>query len=202
MKTTQTSIKNFVLERKRSYILLLIAFSLGILFAFFLDSGEVPEEEIKVYMQDFLSGVQSTGTDSAEIFKISMQHHVQFFLFMFLASTTVIGVPMVWGYVIWKGFSYGAVLSGLFRAIGGKTIGVFFCTILPHLIFSLPAYLILADVSVGNAYDLWMGKKDYKNSMIKILGFSLVFFVLSCMSAWVQAYGEPLFLSWIPRFNI
>ncbi len=202
MKATQSGIKRFFLQHKRSYIILFFVFLTGMIFAILSKGKEIPEEEIKIYMQDFLSGVRSTGTDSGEIFKLAMQNNIRFLFYMLLASATVIGVPLVWGFVLWKGFSYGMVISGLIHAIGMKTIGVCFSVLLPHILFILPAYLLLMDFAVTNAYHLFLGERDYKSMILKTCGLSFVFLVLSCMSAWVQAYGEPLLVPWISNFTI
>lgn len=202
MKTINTGIKRFFLGRKRSYVILAILFLFGALFAVLTDRKEIPEEEIIIYIQDFLSGVRNTGSDSSEIFKLSMRNHIFFLLYMSAASVTVIGTPMVWGYMLWKGFSCGIVISGLTYAIGAKTIGVFFSVLFPHIIFSLPAYLLLADFSAENAYMLFLGKRNYKSMILKICGLAFAFLILSCMSAWVQAYGEPVLLSWISNFTV
>lgn len=192
VNTLQTNVKG--------YILVAGIFLAGMILSMIINISSGSEEEIRLYISDFIANVKNYSTNSTATFKIAMNGYIQLVVFAFLMSVTVIGSIGIVACVFIKGFSYGSVLVALIDISDTNVLSLFLCAILPHAIISIPCCI---------SYLLYCGKKScltlkgIKN--VKESVFFPVFYGIMCVmvlsvAALVQAYVEPVFIRFI-NFN-
>lgn len=180
----------------KGYILLSAIFAAGMVSALIFGSN-VPQEEIKLYITEFVSNAANSGIDRIKTFNFSMANYIQFAFAMFLLSLTVVGAPAVLIYVLFNGFSFGAVVSCLFKAFGAKAFLIVFCAVLPHVIVSAPCCLAYSLHCAKKARGLFTGNISLKKSVIAPLGFGLLYLCAVSIAALTQAYIEPFLIKLI-----
>lgn len=185
-ETVRTNIKG--------YILIVGVFLAGVILSTVLNISAGREEEIKLYINDFVSNVKNYSTDSLKTFGIAMSGYIKFVTIMFLLSITVIGSVGTLAYVFIKGFSYGAVFVCLFNMIGTKALLFFVCAVLPHILVTVPCCVSYSFFCTKNSYIISKGVKDLKASILAPLLYGMLCILLVSVGALIQAYVEPVFI--------
>lgn len=181
----------------KGYILVGGIFLAGVILSAILNISSGSEEEIKLYINDFISNVKSYSTNSAETFRIAMSGYIRFAIFAFLMSVTVIGNIGLLMYVLIKGFSYGAVFTALSNTTGSDSILFFLSAILPHILIAAPCCICYLFYCAKKSYSIFRGTKDIKQNVLFPLLYGGVCVLLLSVSALIQAYIEPIFIRFI-----
>lgn len=202
IKELKAIIKNTIEENLKIYILLGVVCLLGIIVAIMAHTKPVAEEEIRIYITEFMGDLEHAGTDGMKSFYYAMLAHIRFVVVMLLSSLTIVGVPIVLIYILCIGFSYGTVLSSLFAVFSGKALLFFLCAMLPHLLISLPCCMAYSCYCMKSAYFLFLGKRNFKKNCVSPFLTGIFFLLVMSVAAMVQAYVEPILISWISKFFI
>ncbi len=184
----------------KGYILIVGIFFAGMILSMIVNRSSGSEEEIRLYISDFITNVKNYSTNSTETFKIAINGYIQLVFFAFLMSVTVIGSIGIVGCVFIKGFSYGSVLIALIDMPGTNVLSLFICAILPHAIISIPCFISYLLYCTKKSCSTLKGIKNVKESV-----FFPAFYGIACVAALsvaslVQAYVEPVFIRFI-NFN-
>lgn len=181
-------------ENVRGYILVAGVFLAGVVLAFILNLSSGSEEEMKLYIGDFISNVKNYSTDSVKTFGIAVRGYTVFTVVLFVMSITVVGSLCTLGYVFVKGFSYGAVLLAVSNMLGGKSVLFFVCTILPHAIITVPCFASYSLFCIKNSYSISKGAKDLKKFVLMPFLYGILCMMFCGVAALLQAYIEPLLI--------
>ena len=73
----------------KGYLLIASVFFAGVILSAILNISSGSEEEIKLYISDFISNVKNYTTDSRKTFSIAFFGYVKFIIFAFLYGLTV-----------------------------------------------------------------------------------------------------------------
>lgn len=184
----------------KSYILIIGIFLAGTTLSVILNISSGSEEEIKLYISDFISNVKNYSTDSKETFNIAISGYFKIILFLLLMSVTIVGNVGIFAYVFLKGFSYGSVFVALSDLGGWNAFLFFISAVLPHIMITAPCCISYIVYCTKKSYASFKGIKSLKtNILAPVIYGGLSMAILSC-SALVQAYIEPLFIRFI-NFN-
>ncbi len=186
----------------KGYILICAVFAVGFCTAAAMYAEPVAEEEIRLYITDFLSGFQNSGSGGGTIFAVSILSHIKFAAWMLLASFTVLGVPLVWICVFAKGFSYGTVLCSIFSVFGTKALLLIACAVVPHVIITAPSCLVYSCNCMQHSYWLFSGSRDAKRDLLRPFMSCICFLLVVCIGALIQAYLEPVLVSVVSEYFI
>jgi len=181
-------------QNLKGYIFIAGVFAAGVILSCVLNISAGSEEEIKLYITDFISNIKNYSTDSLKTFSIAINGHIRFISIIFLMSITVIGNIGIYLYVFLKGFSYGAVLIALFNMMGIKTILFFFCAIFPHLVILLPCFSAYMQFCIKNSQLISKNTKNIKTSVLMPFLSGIICIMLASVAALIQAYLEPLLI--------
>lgn len=181
-------------DNLKGYLLVAGVFFAGVVLASILNISAGSEEEIKLYIGDFISNVKKYSTDSSKTFGIAIKGYALFTSVLFVLSMTVIGSIGVLGYIFVKGFSYGAVFVAVSNMMGVKSVLFFMCTVLPHAVITVPCFASYSLLCLKNSYGISKGVKDLKNSVLSPLLYGILCIMLCGVAALVQAYLEPLLI--------
>lgn len=143
---------NYVKDNLKQYMLVSILFIIGLFIGVLVVNSCSNEqtEEISTYINDFISSFkENNNLDKTELIMDSAKGNMILALILWLAGTTVIGIPIVFCVILFRGLCLGYTISAIAFTLG-KLKGLLFCliTLFLHNIFFIPAILTIGVSSI------------------------------------------------------
>ena len=184
---------NHVTSNLREYIIVSLMFIVGIFLGvmFVNNSKDTQKDEFSSYINNYISQAKEEGNSisTAETLTNSIKNNVLLALGLWFAGTTLIGIPIVFGIILFRGFCLGYTISASTYTLG-FTKGLLFMlmsTLLQNILF-IPALLALG-VSGIKLYKSIMKDKRKENIKLEILRhtiFSLLMLAVMVVAAIVK----------------
>ncbi len=112
-----TYIKNNLREIAIITIIFFIGLTFGIIFV--NNSGTEQANEISSYINGFVDNLRNNiQIDKAELLKDALISNFLLALILWFVGSTVVGIPMVYGIIAYKGFCLGYTLSSSIATLG------------------------------------------------------------------------------------
>ena len=166
-------IKNNFKEYTLTSLLFIIGLFIGVMIINNCDNDSL--EEISTYINNFIDNLKNTESiNKTELFLDSVKNNAFLALILWLAGTTIIGVPIVLILILLRGLSLGYTVSMVTYTLGTFK-GIEFCFIsilLKNLLF-IPALLTLG-VSSIKLYKSIIQDKRKENIKIEIIRHSII----------------------------
>ena len=121
-------IKEHITNNKKEYIIVTLLFIIGIFLGvlFINNIGETQKTEITTYFNAFIEKMKNIEVLSKmDLFKNSIIQNSLLAIVLWFFGTTVIGIPVVFGLVLYRGFCLGYTIS-VCITIMGLNKGIFF----------------------------------------------------------------------------
>lgn len=171
-------------------LMFLIGWVIGIIFV--NNSQEVQQEQINGYINTFIQGIKSDAEISKpEILKNSILSNLGITVLLWFLGSTVIGMPLIYIVILYKGYSVGCTISAIVASLGtGKGIVFILSTMLLQSIIYIPCLLSLA-VSGVKLYKQIMEDRRTENIKIQILRhsiFCVFIFLMLVIAALIETY--------------
>ncbi|MCI8759989.1 MAG: stage II sporulation protein M [Clostridia bacterium] len=188
------TIKEHVLNNKKEYMIVTLLFIIGIFLGvlFVNHVQEAQKAEITAYFNSFIEKIKSTDNlNYMELLKTSIGQNVILAIVLWFFGTTVIGLPVVFGLVLYRGFCLGYTIA-VCVTIMGLQQGIIFVLILlllQNMIF-IPAILALA-VSGFKLYQSIIKDRNKENIKIEVVRhtiFSFIMLLLLMVSSAVEIF--------------
>lgn len=170
-------LRKYVKNNFKEYALVGLLFIIG-LFAGVLvvnNSGEAQIGEISTYISDFITKFKEIeNINKTQLIIESIKNNVILAIILWIAGTTVIGMPIVLAVILFRGLVLGYTISAITYTLG--TIkGICFCLIsifLQNILF-IPAVLTLG-VSSIKLYKSIMKDKRKENIKVEIIRHTII----------------------------
>ena len=174
-------IKEHINNNKKEYIIVTLLFIIGIFLGvlFINNLGEAQKTEITTYMNTFIEKLKNTETlNKIDLLKNSIIQNILLGVILWFFGTTVLGIPIVFGLVLYRGFCLGYTISVCITILG-LTKGIFFVLILLLLqnIIFIPVVLALA-VSGFKLYKSIIKDRNKESIKIEILRHTIFSFIM------------------------
>ena len=188
------TIKQHVINNSKEYMIVTLLFIIGIFLGvmFINNVGEAQKVEIEAYLNNFIEKMKNTDNlDNVSLLKNSIRQNIILSIVIWFFGTTVIGIPVVFGIVLYRGFCLGYTISACV-SIMGISKGMLFVIssiVLQNLIF-IPAILALA-VSGFKLYKSIVKdnrKENVKLEIIRHTIFSIVMLLLLIISSLIEIF--------------
>lgn len=187
-------ILNYIKENIKTYLILLIIFFIGlILGVIFVDNASEPQaNQISSYINNFINSIKENYQISTkDLLKETVINNVSIAVILWFLGSTVIGFPLIYAVICYKGYCIGYTISSVIATIGtAKGIVFILATMLLQNIIYIPVILTLG-VSGVKLYRLIMEDRRRENIKIQIAKhtiFSILMLMLLIISALIETY--------------
>ena len=170
-----TIIKEDIRNHAKSYIVIIILFVLGIFLGVLLVNQTNNKGDIKVYINSYIDGIKGlqNGDYLGELQK-DIRNNILLVFALWFAGTTIIGIPIVFGIILFRGLCLGCTIASCVFVLG-KIKGLLFIaiTILLQNIIFIPAIIILG-VSCIKLYNSIVKDRRKENIKLSIIKHSII----------------------------
>ncbi len=188
------TIKEHIMNNLREYIIILLIFIIGIFLGVFFINNIQDEQmaEISEYINTFINNLKNSyEVDNLDLLKTSMLQNIVLGVAIWFFGTTVIGIPVVFGIVLYRGFCLGYTISTCITVMGLSKglLFVLITLVLQNLIF-IPAIIAIA-VSGFKLYKSIVKDRKVDNIKLEILRhtiFSLIMMILLVISSLIETF--------------
>ena len=165
------TIVNHVINNKKEYILVTLLFLVGIFLGvmFINNSKETQLTEITNYMQQFIEKLKNTqNLETSTLLKTTIMQNIVLAITLWFFGTTVIGIPIVFGIIMYKGFCLGYTIATVIATLGtGKGIIFILIALILQNIILIPAILAIG-VSGFKLYKSIVKDRNKENIKVEI----------------------------------
>ena len=170
-------LKNYVKNNYKEYTLTSLIFIIGLFIGVMIinNSTETQSSEITTYLNEFITkfkGIQNINKTS--LIFTSIKNNIILAVIIWVAGTTVIGLPIVLIAILLRGLILGYTISAVTLTLGASK-GIIFCLIsifLQNILF-IPAVLTLG-VSSIKLYKSIMKDKRRENIKVEIIRHTII----------------------------
>lgn len=168
-------IKEEIANNIKSYIIITIIFLSGIFMGVLFINKTDTKSDIEKYINTYIDETKmiQNGDYLIEISK-EIKSDIILTVLLWFAGTTIIGIPIVLGIILFRGFCLGYTISACIMSLG-KIKGIVFIlttTLLQNIIF-IPAIIVLG-VSSIKLYKSIIKDRRKENIKISILKHSII----------------------------
>ena len=190
-KIKNNIIINHVSNNIKEYIIVVLCFLIGIFLGvmFINNTNETRREEITGYISNYVEKAKERDIVTIQNLQNNIKENAILALALWFFGTTIIGIPIVLGIILFRGFCIGYTISACTLGMG-FTKGIMFISIsiLLQNILLIPAILALG-VSGIKLYKSIMKDKRKENIKLEILRhtvFSLLMLALIFISSVIE----------------
>ena len=194
MKNLKKVIQENIAKNIKIYTILVIIFMLGLIIGIVVvnNAKDAQKAEINDYINTFINDLKNGAKiDYFKLLKTSFENNFFTVLILWFMSSTVIGIPIVYGEIGYKGFCLGYTISSVVATLGtGKGILFVITSMLLHNIIFIPCLLLLA-VSGINLYKSIIRDRRKENIKIEIIRhtiFSLIILAVLLIASLIETY--------------
>lgn len=199
-------ILNHLYDNIKLYLIVIIILVIGIVagVVFINNTNEEEALEIQNYINEFINLLKDGyHIDTGELLRKSLADNLVLLVVMWLLGSTVIGIPIVMGVVLFRGFCIGYSVSAIIATLGVQKGVLFFFTtmFLQNLIF-IPV-IICMTISCMKLYKSIMKDKRRENIKMEIIRHTLISIVLGILlviASFIESYLSTNLLMLSVRF--
>ena len=187
-------VKEHILKNKRQYAItfaiLFIGIAIGV--AYVNNFNNEKTQNTSEYIIEFVEKYKLIEkVNSGELFKISMVQNCVLGILIWFFGTTIIGLPVVFGLILYKGFSLGYTIAAITISLGTtKSICFVILSLLFQNIVLIPGIIAIA-VSCIRLYSSIIKDRRTKNIKLEVIRhtiFSLAMFTLLILAAFLESF--------------
>lgn len=168
-------IKQEIINNIKSYLIVTIIFVVGIFLGVLFINKAENKEEIEKYIYTYIDETKTlqNGDFFGELIK-DIKSNMLLAILLWFAGTTIIGIPIVFGIILARGFCLGYTISSCIFVLG-RVKGLIFVllTIFLQNIIFIPAILILG-VSSIKLYKSIIKDRRRENIKLSIFKHSVI----------------------------
>lgn len=165
-------INNHIINHKKEYLIVIILFLIGLVIGimFVNNLNETQYSEIDSYIKEIVNNLKAIEKiNYADLLKESIITNLIVILIIWIASSTIIGIPIVYGNLMFRGFVLGYTLSSIISVLGIGN-GTFFIIsgLFLHNIIFIPV-ILATSVSGMKLYKSIVKNRERENVKIEFI---------------------------------
>lgn len=200
------TIKEHILNNSKEYIIVLLMFVIGVFVGVLFINNMNSEQNVEVstYLTSFIDKFKNTeNINNVEILRTSVLQNFILACILWFFGTTVIGLPVVFGIVLYRGFCLGYTVSASIMVLGlSKGIPFILIALLLQNIIFIPSIIAIA-VSGFKLYKSIVKDRRKENIKLEILRhtiFSLVMLGFLVISSMIEVFISTNLLKIIIKY--
>ena len=199
-------IKEHVIHNKKEYLIIFFIFIIGIFSGVFFINHlqDTPKTEITNYLNEFIEKFKSLESiNHMALLQNAIIQNAILAIIIWFFGTTVIGIPVVFAIILYRGFCLGYTISLCITIMGlGKGISFVLVTLVLQNLLFIPAILAIA-VSGVKLYKSIVKDKKKENVKLEILRhtvFSVIMLIILCIAAVVEIFLSTNLLKMVIKY--
>jgi len=195
-------IKQHISENRPQYIMVIIIFLVGLVMGSYqvpgLDGGV--KSQLSDMVDDYLRGGMDGSLSGQEILVAAFLKQLKATVLLWFLGLTVIGFPLILGFIWFRGFSLGFTVSFLLHDRAGAGILITIISILPQNIIYIPFFLAWSVMAINFSIYVLKGRNSGVPLGRAVMGYTVImlaYLLIFLAGAFVEAYLSPWFLSLI-----
>ena len=177
-------ILNYIAKNSKEYIFVILIFIIGLFIGvmFVNNCSDEKEKIISTYISDFIQKfTDMEQINNSNLVIDSIKCNLFLTMIIWLAGTTIIGMPLVMGLISFRGFCLGYTVSSICFSLGMEK-GLVFCmlTLFLQNIFFIPALLTLG-VSSIKLYKSIITDRRKENIKVEIIRHTIISLMMSIL---------------------
>lgn len=187
-------ILNHIKNNKKDYLIASLLFLIGLIIGimFINNVNENSFTQISEYIKNLVNNMKSIeNIDYMNLLKDSILSNLILIIIIWIASSTIIGIPIVYGNLIFRGFVLGYTISSILTSLGiGNGIIFVLSSLLLHNIIFIPV-ILAASVSGMKLYKSITKNRERENVKIEFFRhtiFCVIMLLLLIISSLIEVY--------------
>jgi len=157
------------------------------------------------FINGFLSNVNNISFDSSTVFYLSLSNNLKTALVLILLGITVIGAPLIFALILFRGFSLGFTVGFFIGELGIKGAIFSLFSILPQNIFIIPSILSIGVAGIAFSATIFKNRGrlypgEYSQIMTSYMAFNVFFCIVLVMSSLIEGYISPIFIKFLSSY--
>ena len=168
-------IKDDMLNNAKSYFMVIVIFVVGIFLGVMFVNQTGDKSEIEKYINTYIDETKliQDGDYFTEL-QNDIKNNIALVILLWFAGTTIIGIPIVLGIILFRGFCLGYTIASCVYVLGRMKALIFITiTILLQNVIFIPAIMILG-VSSTKLYKSIIKDRRKENIKLSIVKHSIV----------------------------
>lgn len=165
--------------------------------------GVEQKKDIIKFLESFFKIISENDVDNAILIKQSLKNNLQTFILLWFLGITIIGIPLIIGLVLIRGFVIGFTVGFIVKELGIKGFVFSVFSILPQNIFFIP-WIIASGVCSLMFAIKFIKSKFNKNNKSSFFSETILYtitmsslFLISLIGTLVESYVTPIFMKLI-----
>ena len=185
---------NNIEKNLKEYIIMILLFLIGIIIGviFINHATEMQKEELNAYFSSVITQLKENfSIDKIGLLKESIGKNLILGIFLWFIGLTVIGIPILYGIIVFRGFCLGYTVSSTIAILGmGRGMIFTVCTIFLQNIILIPAIIALgvSGVKLYKTISKQEKKISVKAEIAKHSLFSIFILILLILSSFIEVY--------------
>lgn len=207
IKKKNEIIKNYIYNNLKELSIMGITFIIGIIIGIILINNLKTEgkEEVKNYINGFINSTKENNeVDKYKSIKKTLKINIIIGIIIWISGTTLVGIPIVYGVIGYRGFCFGYTIASFIATLGFKNgilisiTGIF----LQNIIF-IPSIILISSSGI-KLYKSIIKEKNrqnirsgiYKHSLISAIGLFGIF-IASLVETFISSNFVTFFVKYI-----
>ena len=197
---TLNIVKEHIYNNLKQYLIVSVLFLIGIIIAVIFTNNDNNTENSQIgnNITTFIECLKTDyQVDKAKLLKELIINNIFTAFILWFMGCVVIGIPVVYGLIVYKGFSLGYTISTIILALGTwKGIMFSLITLLLQNLIIIPCIFAIS-VSGTKLYKVILKDKRRENIKIEIIRhtiFSLIILCFLILSSFIEVYVSDTLL--------
>lgn len=194
----------YIQENMSILFLILIVFIIGITAGVFTVNtlNSTQKSELYTYINGFLES-KNTSISQGELFEQIFLNYSKLILTIWFLGVTVIGIPLIYGVIGFKGFTIGFTVGFMLDVFTGfRGIMIVVSSIIPQTLIILPCIIIISISGIKLSMFLLKGSEIKKSKgnetklrLVSHTAVSVLVIAIIALGALLETLIQPMFLS-------
>lgn len=206
MKFFLRGLKEYVKGNLGLYILLTALFIFGVVFGSLRVKAMPASQSQNIFdhVNAFVNNVDSITIDSSEVFNITLANNLKTASILSIAGLSIIGVPLIFILIFFRGLSLGYATGFLIKQFGTKGIIFSLIAIFPQNIIIIPTLISIGVASLIFPRSILNSNKiSAQSNSYLILGYFLLvlfFCLLLLIACLIESYISSNLIKFLAKY--